>query len=201
MKQQESVRARAWAMAALMVLGLAGWAGAAEPGGGGGQAEGIKVHGHWTIEVKNQDGTLASRHEVENELYTGNILLAGQLGRLYSNPTWRIRMIDQVGRTEWGPCGGAGHEQPCLIGEPSDQGAQSNNLSVLVPLSGGVAAGTVELSGSITATDTKPINVVESHFIVASLPYPLVFTKKYLAQLIPVQAGQVIQVKVVFSFS
>jgi hypothetical protein len=30
--------------------------------------EGIKVHGHWTIDVKNPDGTLAQHHEFENSL-------------------------------------------------------------------------------------------------------------------------------------
>src|SRR3989442_5421961 len=34
----------------------------------GGQVEGIKVHGHWTIEVRNPDGTLVTRREFENGL-------------------------------------------------------------------------------------------------------------------------------------
>jgi hypothetical protein len=33
-----------------------------------GQHEGIKVHGHWTIEVRNPDGTLVSHTEFENAL-------------------------------------------------------------------------------------------------------------------------------------
>jgi hypothetical protein len=36
-----------------------------------GQLEGIKVHGHWTIEVKNPDGSRVSRQEFENSLATG----------------------------------------------------------------------------------------------------------------------------------
>ena len=40
---------------------------AAKPAGGMG--EGIKVHGRWTIEVRNPDGSLASRHEFQNDLY------------------------------------------------------------------------------------------------------------------------------------
>jgi len=35
-----------------------------------GQHEGIKVHGHWIIEVKNPDGSLAKRVEFENSLVT-----------------------------------------------------------------------------------------------------------------------------------
>jgi hypothetical protein len=30
--------------------------------------EGIKVHGHWVIDIKNPDGTLAQHHEFENSL-------------------------------------------------------------------------------------------------------------------------------------
>ena len=41
-----------------------------------GAHEGIKVHGHWTIEVRNPDGTLAARREFENSLSSG-LTLAG----------------------------------------------------------------------------------------------------------------------------
>ena len=34
----------------------------------GGPREGIKVHGHWTIVVKNPDGTVAQRREFDNDL-------------------------------------------------------------------------------------------------------------------------------------
>ena len=34
----------------------------------GAQKEGIKVHGHWTIDIRNPDGTLAQHHEFENAL-------------------------------------------------------------------------------------------------------------------------------------
>ena len=32
--------------------------------------EGIEVHGHWTIEVRNPDGSLDERYEFENALTT-----------------------------------------------------------------------------------------------------------------------------------
>src|SRR2546428_3795116 len=34
----------------------------------GGQVEGIKVHGHWTIDVRNPDGKLVMHREFENAL-------------------------------------------------------------------------------------------------------------------------------------
>ena len=46
----------------------------------GGPHEGIQVHGHWTIEVRNSDGTLAEKREFENA-YAGNTFLAGMLAR------------------------------------------------------------------------------------------------------------------------
>lgn len=42
-----------------------------------GSHEGIKVHGHWTIEVRNPDGTLVTHREFENSLQpSGGALLA-----------------------------------------------------------------------------------------------------------------------------
>ena len=35
------------------------------PAPSGGPAEGIKVHGHWTIEVRDPDGTLVTHREFE----------------------------------------------------------------------------------------------------------------------------------------
>jgi hypothetical protein len=57
--------------------------GTAKPSKPGG--EGIKVHGHWVLQVKNADGTLGERREFENSLVTntygqgGDQLLIGLL--------------------------------------------------------------------------------------------------------------------------
>lgn len=40
----------------------------AEESGSSGRNEGIKVHGHWTIEVRDPDGRLAAHREFENSL-------------------------------------------------------------------------------------------------------------------------------------
>src|SRR3954454_12548557 len=48
------------AFAMLLVGGASGFA--------QGVSDGIKVHGHWTIDVKNADGSLASHNEFENAL-------------------------------------------------------------------------------------------------------------------------------------
>ena len=51
-----------------------------------GPHEGITVHGHWTIVVKNPDGTVAARQEFENALdpFEGADLLTGLLSGEYA---------------------------------------------------------------------------------------------------------------------
>jgi hypothetical protein len=44
----------------------------AKPGG-----EGIKVHGHWIIDVRNPDGSLAQHRDFENSLQDGGQFLTG----------------------------------------------------------------------------------------------------------------------------
>lgn len=60
----------------------------------GGANEGIKVHGHWTIEVRNLDGALVSHHEFENSLQGGPgggaILLSSVLSRQNTVGAWVI---------------------------------------------------------------------------------------------------------------
>ena len=75
-----------------------------KPGKPGG--EGIKVHGHWVMEVKNPDGTVAERREFNNSLVTldgdsisGDQLLAGLLsGNLVAGaPTIGFVSGDPIG--------------------------------------------------------------------------------------------------------
>ncbi len=54
---------------------------AAKPSGqSGGMNTGIKVHGHWTIDVLTKDGKLVSHHEFENNLANGAPLFSNILG-------------------------------------------------------------------------------------------------------------------------
>src|SRR5688572_18634480 len=85
--------ARVLAVVLSLVLGVAASGAAADPGHGA-PADGIKVHGDWTIEIRNPDGSLASRHEFKNALIPtmGSPLLAGLLGNFYEDTTWGIRL-------------------------------------------------------------------------------------------------------------
>ena len=158
--------------------------------------DGIKVHGHWTIEVKNPDGTLDARHEIENALITqmggGRALLAGLLGNVYSDPKWSMFL--------WGspaPCGGPLPVDPCTLTEA--------DLTVSTPMANQpeYAAGTMELSGSVTIlVDSTLFDVVSLWSVQRRGSTARThggFTSKTVS--IPVRAGQIVQVKVVFSFS
>jgi hypothetical protein len=176
-----------------------------------GPSEGIKVHGHWTLEIRNPDGSVASRHEVENELVVmvggGNSLLAGLLANYYSDPIWTISLW---GPNSTGPCL---HESspdmwPCRITEsraPFSGTEYSKNLVLGMPLVGPAPlmrpVGTLQLSGSTVAAHDSSIVSMDSTWYVAAKNHHGSFTMKALTPAIELRAGQIIQVKVVFSFS
>src|SRR2546426_7465271 len=65
----------------------------AEPKGG--QVEGIKVHGHWTIDLRNPDGTLVTHREFENAFNNPN-LLGGFLARQQTPGQWIVILQGNV---------------------------------------------------------------------------------------------------------
>lgn len=86
-----------------------------------GNHEGIQVHGHWIIEVKNPDGTLVSHTEFENALSpgfpvptggqasSGEAFLSALLtGQVLSPVTWGIFLEGPNGLTD-------GTNAPCVV--------------------------------------------------------------------------------------
>jgi len=62
-----------------------------------GDQEGIAVHGHWVIEVRNADGSLAERREFENSLTSdGKQTLRQLLLGDYSIEGWCIMLFDSM---------------------------------------------------------------------------------------------------------
>ena len=118
----------------------------AQGAGGTPSQEGITIHGRWTIEVRNPDGSVASRHEFNNALVAGDwgggAALAGLLGRRYrAVGMWTISLDTDAGACVPGV-------STCLIPEHLEAGpAPMGTLSVVLPTvgSGGNLAGTVEL--------------------------------------------------------
>ena len=68
----------------------------------GGESEGIKVHGHWVLEIKNPDGSLAKRREFENSLApTGAALLSALLGSAQIHVGgWGVSILIGSGNTQ-----------------------------------------------------------------------------------------------------
>jgi hypothetical protein len=63
-----------------------------------GPEEGMGIHGHWTVTIRNSDGTIASRHEFENSVTnTGKGIVLGFLtGSTFPMlgyvPSWELKI-------------------------------------------------------------------------------------------------------------
>jgi hypothetical protein len=69
-----------------------------------GQHEGITVHGHWTIEVRNPDGRVVTHREFENALTGGGqILLASLLSNQAVPGAWSVDLCTTGGATLCNP--------------------------------------------------------------------------------------------------
>jgi hypothetical protein len=171
-------------------------------------AQGIKVHGRWTIDVRNEDGTLAAHYEFDNALQTGGAqVLAGLLGSAYKQINyWQVIL---VGPNFGGPCDFQGRPGPCNLTQHVGSGAAGlGELTLNLPLNVvGAPSGTIELNGLMRAVHGDSISSVRSALYVcvdASCPggYRVFnFSLHDLATAIPIAANQVFEVKVVFSFS
>ena len=175
----------------------------------GGPHEGIKIHGHWTIVIKNRDGSVASHHEFENALAnTGPDFLGQFLARAATQGVWEINLLNsQAGGSA---CGGVG----CTLIEPAFTTAGgSNNLAV----SFATNPSRTVLQGSFQATSAGDIVQVNTSSTAcqpsispsacpgslggAGLAGAQVFSSRSLTSPITVQAGQIVQVTVTFTFS
>jgi len=177
---------------------------------GGVQSEGIKVHGQWTIDVKNPDGSIASHHEFKNALDSfGATALAQMLGRQKVTGFWGIGLW-HVGSGLRAPCPSY-FNGSCVIGEVGspDPEEQFKTLTVTVPTAG-PNAGKLVLSGNATAeADGDIARVFTQVGLCAGNTAPasctrfrdIGFTAHNFASPIVVLAGQIIQVTVVISFS
>jgi hypothetical protein len=162
-------------------------AGTAEERPHGGPSEGIKVHGHWTIEIRNPDGSLASHSEFENELVPdeGSQVLAGVLGNQFTVDSWTLWVSD--GSIEGrGPCEG---QYACVA---SGLGMQPIGL------------GALQLRATFTAAHDSVIRKVLTEAQPGGVQrFPIQFTARELGstEAKAVVKDQIVQVTVVFTFS
>ena len=138
-------------------------AGEAAPAQAGGQVEGIVVHGHWTIEVRDPDGTTVERREFDNALATtGNMMLTSILGRDKTVGNWQVWTTSLAGSEVCEEPAGTADTQ-CHIAESGDPYAAFNNFfqTLVVSLPAGPPY-TLNLSGSLTAQRDGSIQSVNT---------------------------------------
>jgi hypothetical protein len=189
-----------------------------------GKTEGIKIHGHWVIEVRNPDGTVVTHREFENSLSqsSGAVLLGSTLGRQYSIGTWMLALGTPGGTTA--PCintSSGNKPWACYIFEtgvtvptPSSlytTGTNGNSFTTLTFSSGG----NLILTGTAVAGNNGTIDSVQSsnwYCLSNVLPSACTpsnasagawqFTSAALGtSAVSVTAGQTIAVTVTFTFA
>ena len=191
------MRVRTVGLLALLALVIASCGGSAPEAAG--PSEGIQVHGDWTIDIYNEDGTLDQSVEFENALVEpgGDALIQLLLGAgPVDGQSWAIALSNAC------PTG-------CLI---TDVTATGVNTGGSVNLSDAL-----ELQGAVVATTTATIDTVSTRFGYCisdetasqcqtslnpgELNAP--FTRKTLdpADQVEVDAGQTINVQVIISFT
>lgn len=186
-----------------------------EAASGTSAGDGIKVHGHWTIGVREADGSFVSRREFENALTVGGgFRLANLLGRIYGVGEWTVRFSDVSGNSNH-PCFNGVSPAPCIIFEPLDDDVDNlfYNLTVEVP-SSGANQDKLVLNGQATTQRDGTVNRVtlfqnSCEGTVAPVDCPTAagvpktsvdLTRQDIADL-AVQVGQQILATVVLSFS
>lgn len=203
-------------MSLAVMLAMCGGAGAVVAQG---RSDGIKVHGHWTIDVRNPDGTLVSHHDFENALVTGmgrgNDALANVLSGQKVGGTWMVNLFDH--QPEASPCFTIGPSGPspwvCSILEVNETTSDTYDLPTFFRnLTRQAANTTVELYGTVTAARNGGIAIVQTAVALCgptvapagcnlSTGDSYAMTQRTLPQAISVTTGQIVQVKVVISFS
>ena len=150
----------------------------------------IRVHGHWTIEVRNPDGTLAQRREFENA-YVVSAFLPRILSRSLTVGSYRVHLLGPL--SPQGPCSGS----TCTLSENAGLNPPS------VPATG-PNANKLMLGGNVTVTNTSSINEVRTENTASTAGGAIAqatLTAATLNPAVAVSPGQQLFVTVAISFS
>lgn len=171
----------------------------------GGPAEGVKVHAHWVIQVREPDGSLVSHREFEND-FVGAFRLSRFLTRANSVGLWSIALDTDANATA--PCQAGNLALACRIVEQAVVAPGANffrPLSVTVNNSNAIV-----LSGSATVANSTTITVVQTMLrecpanLAPSTPCTDLSDTPFTQvtnQNVGVSAGQIVQATVTLSFS
>lgn len=178
----------------------------------GGHVESITVHGHWTIEVLNPDGSLAERREFDNALSVfGKEYLIQILAREYTMGSWMLEI--GVSSGPW-PCQWGEIDTACIIVEPIKGTPETYYFNTLsVERIGSQDTSKLVLSGSFIVANNSEIGWVSTRLdlcppttspadcgAVADITNGS-FAGTTLGSAIPVVTGQQVMVTVEISFS
>ena len=169
----------------------------------GGPQEGIKVHGHWSIVIKNPDGSVASHHDFENALapeatQTLTTLLLGTNTVFPGQNGWAVELDAMPAATYY-------------ITQPNFPAAYlppnpslTTTLSIQLGSVGQIPSSIFHLSGTTKFAAASSITGVKTLLACANggIGCGLTFTSHDLsASPIAVQSGQSVDVTVTISFS
>jgi hypothetical protein len=162
----------------------------------GGQA--IQVHGGWTVEVRNPDGSLADQRSFTNDLTSsGANALAGILAGNYTINRWQIAASPGICSDNSGIetlCGVAENDDPIVATQNEFYGG----LTVTGP-EDAFDPGVLVLNGSFIVQNDGQIDRVTT-FLDQLNPFAVTFTFA-LIDPIPVTTGQQVVISVDISFS
>lgn len=175
--------------------------------------EGIKVHGHWTIDVEEAGGRLISHNEFENALVSvGADLLSQILGHQKGVGAWQVQINGPINT---GICDNlSGQHRSCSIIEQTAPSSYPNiipGLTVDAPTTG-TNSGKLVLAGTVTAANAGSVTSVytaldscdptstPADFMTCATGFAA-FTHKTLSSPVTVLQGQTVNITVVISFS
>lgn len=157
-----------------------------------GTQEGIKLHGHWTIVVRDPDGKEVTRREFENALTAdGQTLLVKFLTKQGGVNDWAISLVD----TNLGECG--------ALQEVGSQRTYVAGASKTITLQLLAKEDTAMLRGNTLAGMDCTINRVTTYYYDNTSIFSQgfkTFTTKLLPSPAPAVAGQYLDVTVTFTF-
>jgi len=148
---------------------------------GGGPQGGIKVRGHWVIDVRDPDGSVVAQREFDNAItQTGRSYIARLLARTIYLTPWEIELGNSSGN---GPCaggfvGGVPNNSSCWIVDVGIGnlagyfGLPTVVFTTGTTTVGGAGGAEVILTGRITASTAGAINRVATHRTLCPLGNP-----------------------------
>ena len=164
--------------------------------------EGITVHGHWVIDVRNPDGTLSSHTEFENSLTErGALHLAMILGRAVAGVRGWTIALETSGGAPFGENSSGPVSAEIFEAALGQVGVAFWRFGTLTAAQ---VESTVVLKGTATASGVGQIGLVSTALTVVNLSGNLqngVFSATGLSNPVSLEPGQIVQVTVTLSFS